>query len=442
MKQAVDTSSIKSLSASLNAEGAEIVSEKGKVLLVKRNQLETAGFSMNALKNSGLVEYVEPNYIYNALNLPDDPMMDQLWGLINEGQSVGDLGEGTPDMDIDAEKAWSITTGSEDIVVAVIDTGVDYRIADLAPNMWANQAELNGQPGVDDDGNGFVDDVYGYDFVNNDGDPLDDHGHGSHCSGTIGARGNDANGIVGVAWNVKIMGLKFLSASGSGSLDAAVRAIDYAVANGANIMSNSWGGGPRSEALLEAIQRANEAGVSFIAAAGNHSANNDASPTYPANYEVDNVISVAAIDNRGQLASFSCYGSTTVHVAAPGVDILSTTPDGFKSWRGTSMATPHVSGVAALLLAQEPNLSPAEIRERIVFSARPKATLRNKVASNGIVNAYHALTNTAAPIDLMDPYFWLLMYQVWLRFCWLKSPTYLLPKFVKESFSQQGRKRL
>lgn len=393
--------------------GHRIVNKKQGLVLVKRNMLETQSFSLNSLASNDNVEYVEPNYIYRANDLPNDPKLSQLWGLINNGQEapspmggVGSKRSGREGIDIGAQAAWQIQTGSRDVVVAVIDTGVDYTIADLAPNMWTNDAELNGKAGVDDDGNGHVDDIYGYDFANNDADPKDDHGHGSHCSGTIGARGNDGSGVVGVNWNVRIMALKFLTASGSGSLEGALKSIDYATENGAQIMSNSWGGGGHSQALKEAIERAEKAGALFIAAAGNHSGDNDARPTYPANYDVSNVMSVAAIDNRGELASFSCYGKTTVHVAAPGVDILSTTPGGFKSWSGTSMATPHVSGVAALVLANEPEISMANLKERLIATSRPIAGLRNKVYTGGIVNAYHALTNTAAPVDPFDPYYW------------------------------------
>ncbi len=396
----------KVMTQNMGENGMRVINKEKGILLVKRNFLETHTYSLSALNESSYIEYAEPNYIYRASDLPNDPLLDQLWGLINRGQAVSNSGTGVRGVDIDAERAWQIATGSKNVVVAVIDTGVDYTIPDLAPNMWQNQAELNGEEGVDDDGNGFVDDIYGYDFANSDADPRDDHGHGSHCSGTIGANGNDANGVVGVNWNVSIMALKFLTASGSGTLEGAIKSIDYATENGAHIMSNSWGGGGFSKTLEDAIIRANDKGILFIAAAGNHKANNDARPTYPANYEVPNVMSVAAIDNSGKLASFSCYGKETVHLAAPGVEVLSTTPDGFKSWSGTSMATPHVSGVAALVLGNEPGLSMLEIKERLIRTARPIAGLRNKVFTGGIVNAYHALTNTQAPIDPNDPFYW------------------------------------
>jgi subtilisin family serine protease len=236
---------------------------------------------------------------------------------------------------------------------------------------------------------------------------LDDHGHGSHCAGTIGAKGDDGKGIVGVAWNVKLMGVKFLSASGSGSLEGAIRAVDYATKMGAKIMSNSWGGGGFSQALEDAIKRSHAAGALFVAAAGNNGSNNDSRATYPANYNVPNMLSVAAIDNRGMMASFSNYGRNTVHVGAPGVNITSSTAaGGYDTWSGTSMATPHVSGIASLLLSHEPNLSNVELKARIIATARPATALKGKVRSGGMANAFLALTNTTPPPDMNDPALW------------------------------------
>lgn len=398
------------LGQSLGGEVVEKISKASQAVLLKRNQLEREDYVVQSLMNHPLVENVEPNYIYSidsgSSELPNDPMLGQLWGLINTGENLTSSVQGLAGMDIDAARAWQIETGSRDVIVAVIDTGVDYTIPDLAPNMWTNDAELNGQPGVDDDNNGFIDDIYGYDFANNDGDPKDDHGHGSHCSGTIGANGNDGVGIVGVAWNVRIMGIKFLTATGGGTLANAIKSIDYATQMGAHIMSNSWGGGGFSQELKASIERARDAGILFTAAAGNSTSNNDQSPTYPATYEVDNIISVAAIDNNGRLASFSSFGKRTVHVAAPGVNVLSTTPAGYKSWSGTSMATPHVSGVAALVLSKEPEITMADLRERLISRVSPVSGIRARVASGGVVNAYHALTNTPAPADPNDPFNW------------------------------------
>lgn len=267
------------------------------------------------------------------------------------------------------------------------------------------EAEKNGKAGVDDDGNGFVDDIYGYDFAAKDSDPMDVYGHGTHCSGTIGANANNGD-IVGVAWNVRIMPVRFLGDDGSGSLADAVSSIDYATKMKVNVMSNSWGGGGYSQALADAITRAKDAGILFVAAAGNNSNDNDAAPEYPAGYQIDNVIAVAAVDPAGQVASFSNYGKNSVHIAAPGVNILSYTMRGLESWSGTSMATPHVSGVAALLFSQDLTQSYATVKQRLLASAKPLSSLRGRVKTAGIVNAYYALTNTVAPADPTDPNNW------------------------------------
>lgn len=372
-------------------------------------KIEDKGNTKATIENLMLsqgVEIVEPNYIYRTNRTPNDPHLSKLWGLSNTGQIDSGKSPGVSGMDIGAEKAWDIQTGSKDLIVAVIDTGVDYQHKDLADNIWTNVAEANGVLGVDDDGNGFIDDIHGYDFVNKDGDPMDDHGHGSHCSGTIGAKGDDGYGLAGVAWNVRIMAIKFLGKNGSGDLEDAVEGIRYAVKMGAKVLSNSWGGGGYSEILKGAIEEANAKNVIFTAAAGNSSNNNDESPTYPANYNIPNVISVAAINNRGNLAEFSSFGKRTVHVAAPGVNIYSSIPSGYDSWSGTSMATPHVTGVAALVLSQEPHLTPLEVKERLIKTSKPIARLKGKVASGGIIDAYFALTNQAAPADPNDPENW------------------------------------
>lgn len=379
------------------------------IVVIKRPVFEIQSNILKSLAQNPLVEIVEPNYIYRINKTPNDPLLGRLWGLKNIGQQDSERKTGIAGTDISAEQAWDITTGSKDVIVAVIDTGVDYTHEDLKGNMWTNEAEFKGSPGVDDDGNGIIDDIYGASFVDAakpTGNPLDDHGHGSHCSGTIGAIGDDGKGIVGVAWNVRIMGVKFLSASGSGSLDGALKSIDYATRMGAKILSNSWGGGGYSETLKQAIERSHAAGTLFVAAAGNESNNNDANPTYPATYDVPNVLSVAAVDNRGQIASFSNYGKTKVHVGAPGVNIYSSIiKGGYDSWSGTSMATPHVSGMAVLLASNEPNLSNVEMKQRIIATSKPVPGLRGK-ARGGMVNAYAMLTNTTPPPDANDPANW------------------------------------
>ncbi len=398
--------SVESLSEDLHSSIKTRIEDQN-IVVIKRPVIEKQSSVMKSLKNNSLVKTIEPNYIYriNAVTA-NDPLLSKLWGIKNLGQQDAEGQAGLTGIDIGATEAWNIQTGSENVVVAVIDTGVKHNHEDLSANMWTNEAELTGETGVDDDGNGYIDDIHGYNAITNKGDPMDDHGHGTHCAGTIGARGNDGKGIVGVNWNVKIMGVKFLNKDGSGALEDAIKAIDYATKNGAKIMNNSWGGGAYSELLEEAIQRANSAGALFVAAAGNEANNNDSKPSYPATYKTDNVISVAAIDNRGQIATFSNYGKKTVHVAAPGVNIYSTTLKGYESWSGTSMAAPHVSGVAALLAAEFPDMSQVEIKKRIMETAKPVAGLRNKTSTRAIANAYSALRNERAPADLDDPSRW------------------------------------
>ncbi|WP_412462709.1 S8 family peptidase [Halobacteriovorax sp. RT-2-6] len=360
--------------------------------------------SFEGLVQDPAVEYVEKNWIINlndfsapqhddaSLTENRDEQFSKQWGLMNDGRnSSGWFSRGKAGEDINATAAWNVETGDRDLVVAVIDTGVDYTHADLKANTWKNEGEIAGN-GIDDDGNGFVDDVYGYDFANKDGDPMDGHSHGTHCAGVIGARHN-GTGIMGVMANVKIMSIKFLSDSGSGETIDAISSIDYAVANGAKILSNSWGGGEYSEALKESIQNARDKGVLFVAAAGNSSADNDARPTYPANYDVENVITVGAMDGKGNRSSFSNYGQDTVHVFAPGSNILSTVPgDRYKKMSGTSMATPMVSGVLGLLLSKEEGLTFSQIKERIYSTSVPNAGLITK-AKSGRIEAYRLLNN-------------------------------------------------
>ncbi|MAZ49521.1 MAG: subtilase [Halobacteriovoraceae bacterium] len=347
--------------------------------------------SFDGLKNSPEFEYIEPNYTYRAINTPSDSDFEKQWGLENTGRNSGGWwSPGTAGVDISALEAWKITKGGKEIKIAVIDTGVDYNHEDLKNNIMINEAELNGAEGVDDDGNGYIDDVYGYDFANDDADPMDGHGHGTHCAGVIGAEHNQI-GIAGVMANVQILPVQFLSASGGGTLEGALKAIDYATSRGVNIMSNSWGGGGRSEALFEAVQRAEQAGIVFVAAAGNESNDNDAKPVYPANYKADNVISVGAMDGKGKKASFSNWGEKTVHVFAPGVNIYSTVQgDRYKKMSGTSMACPHVSGIVGLLLSMEPNLSVTEVKQRLM-STSTQSTELDRYTASGYADAANAL---------------------------------------------------
>jgi subtilisin family serine protease len=247
--------------------------------------------------------------------------------LNNTGQTGG-----TSDVDIDAPEAWDITTGNSNVVVAVLDSGVDYNHPDLINNMWTNPGEIAGN-GLDDDNNGMIDDVRGWDFVDDDNDPMDSDDHGTHVAGTIAAEGNNGNGITGVVWTAQIMPLRFLNAFGSGSVADAIEAIDYAIENGANIVNASYGSYTSSTAERDAIVRARDAGILFVAAAGNDNWNNDsATKHYPSGYDLANIIAVAATDESDARASFSNYGVTSVDVAAPGTSILSARPDRQTVW--------------------------------------------------------------------------------------------------------------
>ncbi|MCA1817314.1 MAG: S8 family serine peptidase [Acidobacteria bacterium] len=320
---------------------------------------------------------------------PNDPLFEEQWSLLNTGQQGGKSGA-----DISAVRAWEKTTGSEKIVVAVIDTGVDYTHADLSHNIWTRPANLapytDGQLGT-------FDDLHGFDAADMDGDPMDDNGHGTHCAGIVGAEGDNQDGIAGVNWHVQIMPLKFLNAQGSGSLKDAIECINYVIArkrDGVNvrIISASWGSTFYSRALEDAIRRAGEEGILFVAAAGNASTNNDRRPHYPSSYDLANVVSVAALTRQDNLARFSNYGARSVHIAAPGAEILSTWPGNeYEEHSGTSMATPEVSGVAALVLAVNPNLTMKELRARILESVDKLPALDGKVSTGGRLNAARAV---------------------------------------------------
>lgn len=377
---------------SIGVEKIKNISDTGISVLKITDQGKGLNEAIEELKDSGLVQSIEPDYIVYSDNIPNDTYFDVLWGMNNTGQSSG-----TADSDIDAPEAWDIEVGSGNIVVAVIDTGVDYNHADLVHNMWHNPGEIPGN-GVDDDRNGYIDDIYGIDARNGDTDPMDDAGHGTHCAGTIGARGNNSTGVTGVCHNVKIMALKFLGDDGTGYTSGAIECIDYAIKNGAVIISNSWGGGGYSTDLFNAVSRTRSAGILFIAAAGNTSDNNDTNPHYPSSFNHDNIISVAATDRNDALASFSNYGNQSVDVAAPGQAIMSTIPgNSYGYMSGTSMATPHVSGIAALIKSYNSTLPWEEIKRRIIESVDKKNGLSGMVAASGRVNAYFALINNRAP---------------------------------------------
>ena len=328
-----------------------------------------------------LVEYVEPNVEVGIEAIPDDPLFPQLYGLMNSGQSGGTAGA-----DIAAPAAWDLFTGDSDLRVGVVDSGVDYLHPDLAANVWTNPGEIPGN-GVDDDRNGYVDDVHGYDFFNHDGDPLDDNGHGTHVAGTLGAVGNNGIGVVGVAWRARIVALKFLGSTGTGPVSGAIEALEYMVRNGIRLSNHSWSG-PFSQALLDAIEAAGASGHLCVVAAGNTSSDLEAYPTYPAAYDTPYRITVAASTRDDALASFSNFGATHVDLAAPGADILSTRPDGAYAFEsGTSMAAPYVTGAIALLLGRFPALSTLEARQKLLQAVDPKPAFTHTTRSGGRLNA-------------------------------------------------------
>jgi len=336
------------------------------------------------------VLYAEPDFVVHALTTPNDPNFGLLWGLANDGQTINGV-PGLPGADIDARRAWDAWTGDPDFRVAVVDTGIDYVHPDLAANMWTNPLEIAGNL-IDDDLNGFVDDLHGYDFLNDDGNPMDDHSHGSHVAGTIGAVGNNGCGVTGINWSCNLVALKFLDDTGHGFTSGAISAIEYIIDQQIMVSNNSWGSAYFSQALFDVIAATQAIDHIFVAAAGNAGADSDYFPSYPAAYSLPNIISVAATNNRDELASFSNFGALSVDLGAPGVSIYSTVLDAeFDSFRGTSMASPHVAGVVALVRSRLPIMSGADVKARILDTVRPVADLLDTTVSGGVVNAFVAL---------------------------------------------------
>jgi len=347
------------------------------------------------------VEYAEPNFeieldaseAAGPLEpiLPHDPQFTDQWALSNSGQRGGKQGA-----DISATLAWATTTGSDKVVVAVLDSGVDYTHEDLIQNMWMRPASM---APYHDNELGTIDDENGFNAIDSAGDPMDENGHGTHCAGIIGAEGENNIGIAGVNWKVKIMPLKFMNAGGFGTTKDAIEAINYVIDRkkaGVNvrIISASWGSTQRSRALEDAIRKAYENDILFVAAAGNATVDNDRNPHFPSSYNVPNVVSVAALDRHDQLAKFSNWGVKSVAIAAPGVDILSTwLGNAYEEKSGTSMATPVVSGVAALILSEHPRMSVDELKKKLLASTDPIVALKGKTVTGGRINAAKALAN-------------------------------------------------
>lgn len=378
--------------ADADADGDQAVADVGDAQLRVLRIRGTVAAALRNLSGNSWVEYAQPNYIVHADLAPNDPSYGQLWGLKNTGQTIG-TSTGVPGADISAESAWNVTTGSAGVIVGIVDTGIDYNHPDLAANVWSNPGGVGGCAAG----------THGYNAITRTCDPNDDHYHGTHCAGTIGAVGNNGIGVVGVNWTVKMMGLKFLDSTGSGTTANAISAIDFAVqakiaGQNVRVLSNSWGGGAFSQALMDEINKANTNDILFVAAAGNSGTNNDVSPHYPSSYNTPNMVAVAATDNRDALASFSSYGPTSVHLGAPGVDIYSTQPGGlYQFLSGTSMATPHVSGAAALVLAKTPTLTTAQLKSALLNNVDPIPSLAGLTTTGGRLNAAKAVGVTPPP---------------------------------------------
>lgn len=376
--------------------------------LIRLNRTVSVEQAVQRAKADPRVEFAEPDYfVYASDTVPNDPRFNDLWGMYSVGCSQCAADQQT--LSIDATRAWDITTGSDNIVVAVLDTGVELQHEDLKANAWVNPS-----PGIL--GPPFVDDVNGWNFYDDNNQTFkpgtstsqSEDFHGTHVAGSIGAVGNNGLGVAGVAWHVKLMVLKFLGGTqGKGSTSNAVRGIQYAIDmrnRGVNVrvINASWGGGSDSQALRQAIAAANDAGILFVAAAGNGGTNIDDNPDFPAAYAKDlaNALSVAALGQDGYMASFSNFGHASVSVAAPGTNILSTyTGPDYRVLQGTSMSAPYISGIAVLLWAHEPSLTPAQVKERIIDTSEPSAPLVSKLARSGRANAYDALTNRIPPIQ-------------------------------------------
>ena len=364
---------------------------KGRLAKFKLDGISVKN-ALEKLRKNPAVLYAEPDYIVSKAGIPNDARFDELWGMHNTGQTGG-----VDDADIDAPEAWDISTGSRDVVVGVIDTGVDYNHPDLTANMWVNPGEI-ADDGIDNDNNGFIDDVHGINAISNSGDPMDDNGHGTHVSGTIGATGNDGVGVAGVNHNVSIIGCKFLDGNGDGSTSDALTCIDYFVdlKNNHNVdvstLNNSWGGGGFSQTLYDAITATSDANILFVAAAGNSGSDNDASPSYPSSYDHDSILAVAGTNHTDAMYTSSQYGLTSVDIAAPARNVLSTVPGGgYSSFTGTSMATPHVAGAAALVLSVNPELSAVELKELLMNSGDANPATEGKTVSGKRLNIHNAL---------------------------------------------------
>ena len=381
----------------MSDERAMNLSQQGKAAKVKdlssltpekRAEMTAKGREMrirNAiakLKASGLVEYAEPDYILELHATPNDPLYSELWGMSS----------------INAPAAWDVRTDSSPILVGIVDSGVNYKHNDLKNNVWANPGEIANN-GIDDDNNGYIDDIYGIDLVNGDSDPNDDNSHGSHVAGTIGAQGNNNLGVAGVAWTARMIAAKSFDNSGRGKTSNSILAIDYLLKRGVKVINNSWSGRIYSQALADVVAEARQQGVIMVCAAGNSGSNIDISPTYPASLPYDNVVTVGAIASNGSVSSFSSFGMKT-NIFAPGTAVLSTVEGQlYDSYDGTSMATPHVAGALALVWAQHPGENYRQVINRLHNGGSKASAYNNRSLTGAKLDVFASLSASVRPLN-------------------------------------------
>ncbi|MDB5352542.1 MAG: in-like serine protease [Planctomycetota bacterium] len=373
--------------AVLNAVHAQVVARyPGGPILISTGSPTARDAALKRLPSFGSVRYAEPNSTFHIdATVPNDPGLAAQSALSSSSPS-----------NIDANLAWDTTQGKSSTIIAVIDSGLDTSHPDFAGRLWVNAGEAAGPAGRDNDGDGFIGDVNGWNFINNSPNITDDNGHGTHVTGILGATGNNGVGVAGVNWNARIMPLKFIGADGNGSVDDAVRAIYYAVDHGARVINASWGGGAHVQSLTDAISYANSHNVVFVTAAGNEGTNNGVVRSFPADDRLPNLISVAAVDQNGNLASFSNFGVSTVDIAAPGINIRSTVPGGYATYSGTSMSAPYVSGVVSLLVGLHPEMTAAQLVSRVLNAAKPLPSLQGRLVTGGVVDAANTVSDAYA----------------------------------------------
>jgi len=356
--------------------------------------------------NKSLIKRLETNESIEFAGL------NYKYKLLSSSPNDEDYGDQYAHDNISSEGAWAVTTGSRDIKVAVIDSGIDYNHEDLKDNYWYNEEEMGldsdgndkSTNGVDDDNNGYVDDFRGWDFIDEDNDPMDGNGHGTHCAGIIGASGNNGIGVVGINWEVSLIGIKVFSTSGETTTEALTEGIEYSTLIGANISNNSWGGSVDDEPIRAAIEEARDEGILFVAAAGNNRSSNDNNPFFPASHKLDNIVSVLSTTSRDRKSGFSNHGISSVHVGAPGSAILSTFPNSiYRELGGTSMAAPYVTGLLALAMSEFPDEDYLKLKNRIMHSGDKINDLVDQSISGRRINASEVFSNDSiAPASVTN----------------------------------------